>query len=160
MFSCKFCEIFRNVVFTKNLRATASLNSFTYLVCDSVLAVDILFVLDTSSGVGQENFNKMLQFVKEIIKVFDVNNQMTRVSVITYDSDARLVIRFTDYNNIDRLNTAIDAIQYVNGRQTRIDKALLLAGSAAYLSSNGGRDGYNKVRFTHSRSVASTFTNI
>ena len=129
-------------------------------MCDSVLAVDILFVLDTSSGVGQENFNKMLQFVKEIIKVFDVNNLLTRVSVITYDSDARLVIRFSDYNEIDRLNSAIDAIRYVNGRQTRIDKALLLAGSEAYLSSNGGRDSFNKVRFTHSRNVARTSANI
>ena len=70
-----------------------------FLVCDSVLATDIIFVLDTSSGVGEENFNKMKEFLETIVKSFDIDNLLTRVGVITFDVDSRLDIKLNAHNN-------------------------------------------------------------
>jgi len=72
---------------------------YIFEVCDSVLATDILFVLDTSSGVGEENFNKMKQFLDKIVKSFDIDNLLTRVGIITFDIDSRLDIKLNEHNN-------------------------------------------------------------
>ena len=50
-------------------------------MCDNVLATDIVFVIDTSSSVTHENFHKMKDFVSNIVRNFDVDAQLTRVSV-------------------------------------------------------------------------------
>lgn len=114
-------------------------------MCNKVLATDIVFLLDTSSGVGISNFRKMLDFVRNIIKAFDVDNRITRVSVITYDADARLDIKLSDHNTESNLLDAISNLVYGNGEFTRIDKALILANEEAFSVSNGARNGVRKV---------------
>ena len=116
-----------------------------FIVCDTVLATDVVFLLDTSSGVGAENFEKMKVFMKKIIESFDINNQLTRVGVMTYDVDARLDIKLSDYNNMALLFERIDELKYMSGELTRIDKALIHVNDVAYAEENGGRDGVNRV---------------
>ncbi|XP_039271728.2 collagen alpha-6(VI) chain-like isoform X1 [Styela clava] len=47
---------------------------------------DIIFILDTSTGVTEENFQEQKDFTKDVIDAFDINSLSTRVSVITYGS--------------------------------------------------------------------------
>lgn len=109
------------------------------------MATDVVFLLDTSSGVGKENFEKMKVFMKNIIQSFDIDNQLTRVGVMTYDVDARLDIKLSDYNNMALLFSRIDELKYMSGDLTRIDKALIQVNNVAYSEENGGRDGVNRV---------------
>ena len=123
----------------------------SYLVCNDVLAADIVFMLDTSSGVGKENFEKMLQFMTSIVKAFDVDSGLTKFSVITYDSQPRFAIRFDEsyYQlNEGKEETLLDAIRrltYVGGGATRTDLALDFANREAWAQSNGGRKGLKQV---------------
>ena len=118
---------------------------FSIIVCNYVLATDIVFLMDTSSGVGEANFAKMKDFVKNIIRSFDVDNKLTRVSVITFDRDAKLVIKLLDHNSMSPLLANLASIPYSSGPHTRMDKALLLAHSEAFTEKNGARDGVNRV---------------
>lgn len=115
-------------------------------MCDNVLATDIVFVLDTSSSVGHKNFHKMKRFVQDIVRSFDVDNQLTRVSIITYDETALLQIPLSRHNSLNTLLENIDRLRYGNGQATRTDKALLLALTDGYAEKNGARSGVNKVR--------------
>ena len=110
-----------------------------------MLATDVMFLLDTSSGVGQENFDKMKVFMKNIINSFDIDNQMTRVGVMTYDVDARIDIKLSDYNNQQALFARIDRLPYNSGELTRIDRALIKTSTVAFSEENGGRKDRNKV---------------
>jgi len=48
--------------------------------------VDLAFLIDASGSVTQANFNKQLDFVKEVVTKFDIGKDKTRVSVSTYDT--------------------------------------------------------------------------
>ena len=96
-----------------------------------MLATDILFLLDTSSGVGLDNFNKMKQFLDKIVNSFDIDNLLTRVGVVTFDEEARYEIKLNAHNTEEELLEGIKQLSYGNGKATRIDKALLLAGKQA-----------------------------
>lgn len=126
---------------------TFPIPSFSKLspVCNNVLATDVIFLLDTSSGVGRANFDKMKVFMKNIINSFDIDNQMTRVGIMTYDVDARIDIKLSDYNNQAALFERIDRLPYYSGELTRIDRALMMVSDTAFSEENGGRRDRNKV---------------
>jgi len=110
-----------------------------------VLATDVAFLLDTSSGIGKANFDKMKQFVTKIIQTFDVDNQLSRVSVVAYDEFARLEIKLSDFNTEEKLLEKIQRLEYYAGKATRIDMALTMASNSVFLEENGARLGVNKV---------------
>ena len=114
-------------------------------MCDNVLATDIVFVIDTSSSVGHENFHKMKDFIANIVRNFDVDAQLTRVSVITFDERADMQIPLSRHNSERTLLENIDRLRYGNGDATRTDLAMDLAWSEGFSELNGGRPGFNKV---------------
>lgn len=116
-----------------------------FLVCDSGLATDIVFLLDSSSGVGAENFDKMKTYVKRIVRSFDVDNQMSRFSVVSYDSYARVNIKFADQYSEAKLLDDIDGIRYNGGQSTRTDKALSVTYTDAFSEAYGARVGVKRV---------------
>ena len=138
-----FC-ILKIITLLKFLFPNNLLFIFLLLVCDKVLQTDILFLLDTSGSVGLENFDKMKDFVKSIIMKFDVDNQMSRVGILTFDSDAEILIKLSDHNSLKNLLSEVDSIRYSEGTETRIDKALSKA-MEAFSEQNGGRADANKV---------------
>jgi len=113
-------------------------------LCDNVLATDIVFVVDTSSSVGHDNFHQMKLFIKSIVSSFDVDNQLTRVAIITFDETAVLQIPLARHNALQTLLDNIDRLRYGNGLATRTDKALLLAMRDGFAEKNGARGGVNK----------------
>lgn len=87
----------------------------------------------------------MKSFIRSIVEKFDIDNQLTRAGVITYDSDARLDIKLSDYNAMRPLLDEITALPYAEGKATRIDKALIMASDEAFTEKNGARPGVRKV---------------
>ena len=116
-------------------------------MCDNVLATDIVFVIDTSSSVGHDNFHKMREFIKDIVRAFDVDNQLTRVGVVTFDETAQLLIPLSRHNSLRTLLEGIDRLRYGNGYATRTDKALMMARDQAFAEINGARPTVNKVKY-------------
>ncbi|XP_063994064.1 sushi, von Willebrand factor type A, EGF and pentraxin domain-containing protein 1-like [Diachasmimorpha longicaudata] len=61
---------------------------------------EIVFLVDTSSSVGEENFRSELNFVRKLLSDLRVEQTATRVAVITF-GDKRMITR-----NIDQITSA------------------------------------------------------
>ena len=109
------------------------------------MAADVVFLLDTSSGVGKENFAKMKEFVRRIVTTFEMDSLMTQCSVITYDTEARLDIRLSDFKSEETFLEKLEKLEYNAGKATRIDYALVMANDEAFAPENGAREDVKKV---------------
>lgn len=84
--------------------------------------VDLIFLVDSSASVGPQNFLDELKFVKKLLADFTVDQNHTRVSVITFSSRQK-VIRQVDYlsnpgptkHKCALLAEVIPQIQYAGG---------------------------------------------
>jgi len=109
---------------------------------------DLTFLVDSSSDVGEENFNLAKQFVVDIVDAFDVNVPNTHIAVISYDSTPKVEITFNKYPRVDkeRIKAAISGLDYRGKGPSSTADALQQAIDVVYNPANGAREGVNKVR--------------
>lgn len=103
---------------------------------------DVAFIVDSSGSIGRRNWVKMLQFVKDMVKAYNVGPQKTHIAVIAYSTGAKVEFK------LDRLLGSavteegyyklIDRIRFQRG-YTFIDKALLLANEQIFTTNSGMR---------------------
>lgn len=103
---------------------------FSFLFQDTITPsvrnkADVVFVMDSSGSIGKVDYNREKQFVKDLINVFSISPNATRVSTIIYSDFPKLVFDFNSYSDKRSINTGIDNLEYL-GNRTRIDKALAL----------------------------------
>ena len=84
---------------------------------------DIVFLIDSSTSVGRDGFDKEKDFINALAKYMKVSPDNTRASVITYSSNVRNVLNFTDHQTEMSFNQKIDREQWTGGTR-RIDLAL------------------------------------
>lgn len=53
--------------------------------------MDIVFLIDSSSSVGKSNFRSELKFVTKFLSDFNVSVNYTRVSIVTFSSQEKIV---------------------------------------------------------------------
>lgn len=58
--------------------------------------IDMVFLVDSSSSVGKENFENEISFVKRLLSDFNVSFNYTRVALITFSSRSKIVSKLTD----------------------------------------------------------------
>jgi len=51
------------------------------------LKVELVFVIDGSSSVGEENFQNVLKFVRKLVVDLPVGANATRIALITFASE-------------------------------------------------------------------------
>ena len=84
------------------------------------------FLVDSSGSIGQDDFRRELDFVKEIADTFRVGAGESQGAVLSYSTEARMDIRFGQHSTAEDFKRAVDSVTPMNGR-TRIDLALRLA---------------------------------
>lgn len=88
---------------------------------------DVVFLVDSSLTVSQDNFQKETDFVKTMARLLNVNPEMSRAAVISYGRNSTLVTRFTSYSSTDEFEASVDSAPYEGG-QRRIDRVIRNAG--------------------------------
>lgn len=53
--------------------------------------VDLVFLIDSSSSVGKSNFMSEIKFVKKMLADFNVSYNFTRVAIVTFSSQGKIV---------------------------------------------------------------------
>lgn len=86
-------------------------------------AADIVFIVDSSSEVSRENYNKEKGFIKSLAKTLNLVPGKTRGSVVIYSGVASLEIRFNAYSNSTAFDEAVDDLPYL-GSLRRMDLGL------------------------------------
>ena len=110
---------------------------------------DIAFIVDSSGSIGRRNWGRMLQFLKDMVKAFNVGPNKTHIAVVAYSTDAVLEFKFDALTGSDITEEGyyglIDRIRFQRG-YTFIDKALSLADKEIFTTASGMRPEVQQVR--------------
>lgn len=85
---------------------------------------DVFFILDSSSSIWRQDFEKrVVGFVHDTVTNFDIGEDLTRVGVMTFSDDPRIVIALDSYNNKKDLLKAISpsVVKYTLGGTNTAD---------------------------------------
>ncbi|PNJ32627.1 COCH isoform 6 [Pongo abelii] len=78
-------------------------------------SVNIAFLIDGSSSVGDSNFRLMLEFVSNIAKTFEISDIGAKIAAVQFTYDQRTEFSFTDYSTKENVLAAIRNIRYMSG---------------------------------------------
>ncbi|XP_065807427.1 collagen alpha-1(VII) chain isoform X1 [Labrus bergylta] len=85
---------------------------------------DIVFLVDESSSIGIDNFNKMKDFIFRVATYFPaMGSQATQIAVVHYSDEPRIEFRLNDFKDRTSVLRAIRALRYVGGN-TRTGKGI------------------------------------
>lgn len=99
---------------------------------------DLAFILDTSSSVGKENFEKIRQWVANLVESFDVAPDKTRVAVVRYSDRPTTEFHLGRYRNLEEVKQAARNIRYLGGN-TMTGDAISYTTTNIFLEQNGAR---------------------
>ena len=119
---------------------SVSLLPFTEFVCEAV--ADVAFIVDSSGSIGRRNWVKMLKFLKDMVKAFNVGPQKTHIAVVAYSTNANVEFRFNRLTGSavseEGYYGLINRMRFQRG-YTFIDKALKLANKQIFSTNFGMR---------------------
>ena len=100
-------------------------------------------------------------FTKATAKHYDISKSGSHGSVMSFNHDAYMNIKFSDYKTHDTFSDAVDKITYLGGR-TNIHLVLRKALDEMFQSKNGMRSDSNKILIliTDGHSDDSQYTNL
>lgn len=82
-----------------------------------------------------------------MVSKLGVSPSAAHVAAVAYSNDPQVVMRFNSYQGTDQVNQVFDGMRWQRGF-TYTDKALLLADSDLFQTSNGMRSNVPKVEMT------------
>ncbi|XP_064631743.1 collagen alpha-3(VI) chain-like [Lineus longissimus] len=101
---------------------------------------DVVFAVDASGSIGQINFQKVRKFLNNIISVFDIASNTTRVGLLRYSDIPVLEFHMNSHLNRPDVLTAVSNIGYYGGG-TRTSDAIKFIVDQSFTASNGDRPG-------------------
>ena len=92
---------------------------------------------------GEENYDKMLDSIKSLIDKYDVGEDKTHFSIVTYAKKAEVRVSLDDpkYHSSEALKELLDDMKKNDklGSPTRTDVALKTVGEEVFVAENGDR---------------------
>lgn len=111
--------------------------SFPLTGCKNV-HYDLAFILDTSSSVGKENFEKIRQWVANLVESFDVAPDKTRVAVVRYSDRPTVEFNLARHRTLEEVKRAARNIRYLGGN-TMTGDAISFTTTNIFTERNGAR---------------------
>uniref|UniRef100_A0A7N8WWI5 Collagen type XXII alpha 1 chain n=1 Tax=Mastacembelus armatus TaxID=205130 RepID=A0A7N8WWI5_9TELE len=99
---------------------------------------DLAFILDTSSSVGKENFEKIRQWVANLVESFDVAPDKTRVAVVRYSDRPTTEFNLARHRTLEDVKRASANIRYLGGN-TMTGDAISYTTNNIFTERNGAR---------------------
>ncbi|XP_071774299.1 collagen alpha-1(XII) chain-like isoform X1 [Centroberyx gerrardi] len=113
-------------------------------VCKGAKA-DLVFLIDGSWSIGDESFNKVIQFVVSMTGAFDViNSKGMQVSFVQYSDDAKTEFKLNTYHDKGIVLSALKTVRY-RGGNTKTGVALKHVYEKVFTSDSGMRRNVPKV---------------
>ncbi|KAF7642420.1 hypothetical protein LDENG_00258150 [Lucifuga dentata] len=78
-------------------------------------SVNIGFLIDGSSSVGESNFQQVLNFLSAIVSNFDISDMASRIGAVQFTYDQRLEFGLSDHPSKDGVQNALKRIPYMSG---------------------------------------------
>ncbi|XP_059165058.1 von Willebrand factor D and EGF domain-containing protein-like isoform X2 [Physella acuta] len=77
--------------------------------------IDLVFVIDSSTSVGESNYQLGRDFMKDLLLVADIDNGNVRVGAVVFSNAAYIQFHLDKYKTKAELFQAISAIPYISG---------------------------------------------
>ena len=74
---------------------------------------DVVFVLDSSGGIGFMNWSVSTQFVIDVMNGLKVSSEGTHVSVVVYSTDVETCFGLTAYYSMDEIEPIVFNLEYM-----------------------------------------------
>lgn len=150
MKSCLSQTINKENVITKNkLSLKLHLDDFLIKRCHIPVCVfsvcqdkpaDVIFVLDSSASISYLDFDRQLEFVSNVINVFDVSKNMTRIGIVSFSNWAFLDFHLNTYTTKHEVRQAVFRIRQIRG-DTNTAAALRYIQDTSFKPQHGAREG-------------------
>ncbi|XP_021375367.1 uncharacterized protein LOC110464458 isoform X14 [Mizuhopecten yessoensis] len=101
--------------------------------------VDLIIIIDASTSVGQDNYDKMLAFCKDFLSNADIDSGNVRVGALIYSSGVEIQFNLNSYSTRVEINQAIDEIPYIYGSTNTADALQTM--NSMFNAADGDRDG-------------------
>ncbi|VCX40800.1 unnamed protein product, partial [Gulo gulo] len=113
-------------------------------VCRAAKA-DLVFMVDGSWSIGDENFNKIINFLYSTVGALNkIGADGTQVAMVQFTDDPRTEFKLNAYNTKETLLDAITRISYKGGN-TKTGKAIKHVRDSLFTAESGTRRGIPKV---------------
>ena len=99
-----------------------------------------MFLLDTSSSVGKEDFEKVQQWVANLVDTFEVGPEHTRVGVVHYSEQPTTAFELGHFDSGEPVKAAAQSVAYQGGH-TNTGDALRYISRHSFSPLAGGRPG-------------------
>lgn len=100
---------------------------------------DVVFLVDSSDGVGSQNFQRELDLVKGTVSKMNIDPRGVHVGMATYGSQTQTVFNLKDHPTSAGLMQAISGAKYTGGAEKMLD-GMQLATNQMFTPSAGVRD--------------------
>lgn len=87
------------------------------------LEADVLFLIDSSYEVSQEDLAQEKDFIKSLIRSLNVSSDSPRAALISYGDRGSISSRFIGLKSLTDFDRSVDNASYIGGER-RIDKAV------------------------------------
>ena len=81
-----------------------------------------MFVIDSSSRIGEQHFLKIKRFVNQTVGSFNIGMNETRVGLTIFGTNATLIFPLEQYNSSQDIINAVDNIKYQPEGKTNTGK--------------------------------------
>ncbi|XP_075469301.1 cochlin isoform X2 [Ascaphus truei] len=91
--------------------------SHEHLLCSKTCynSVNIAFLIDGSSSVGDHNFHLVLEFIAGVVRAFDVSDIGAKVGAVQFTYDQRTEFGLNDFSSKEEVLLALRGIHYMSG---------------------------------------------
>uniref|UniRef100_H2YSZ1 Uncharacterized protein n=1 Tax=Ciona savignyi TaxID=51511 RepID=H2YSZ1_CIOSA len=108
--------------------------------CQSDTAIDLVFLVDSSTSVRRQNFNQLLHFVSDIVRRFQIGPNDVQVALVRYSSSADIAFSLSAHS--DETNVINSIVSITNNPGSRkLGQALQTVSNQLLSSEAGQRDG-------------------
>ena len=90
------------------------------------LDADVLFLIDSSYEVSQEDLVREKDFIKSLVRSLNISSDSSRAALISYGDRGSISSRFIRLKNLTDFDRFVDNASYIGGER-RIDKAVEMA---------------------------------
>ncbi|XP_062580051.1 cartilage matrix protein-like [Saccostrea cucullata] len=113
-------------------------------VCNKKMA-DIVFLMDSSFSVWEQDFKMQLQFVTSVVDNFEIGNDSVQVGVLSYSSEIKTNFFLNEYKEKENMKDAVGKIEYLGVAGTDTAGALKYAREVMFHKKHGGRAKASKI---------------
>ena len=87
--------------------------------------IDLVFLLDGSNDVTEDDFRRSLRFVELLAKSFNVSSGDTRVALVIYANDPQTIFDLDETLSILDINLAISVVSFPNEANRNVGRGLI-----------------------------------